>query len=170
MASNAENVSIWWRHVKVIWLWCMMTSSNGNIFRVTGHVCGEFTGPGEFPAQRPVSHNFDALFHLRPINCWVNNGEAGDLRRYRAHHDVTVMGVTTWTGLPYYWPCVGGIQQSLVVCSRKLPGMWSLGVLFIVILNKQPIEQSSSQRFKTPWRSCDVTTMSHYWPKRDDIL
>ena len=25
------------------------------------------------------------------INGWVNNGEAGDLRRYRAHYDVTVM-------------------------------------------------------------------------------
>ena len=24
----------------------MMTSSNGNIFRVTGPLCGEFTGPG----------------------------------------------------------------------------------------------------------------------------
>ena len=23
----------------------MMKSSNGNIFRVTGHLCGEFTGP-----------------------------------------------------------------------------------------------------------------------------
>ena len=29
----------------------MMTSSNGNIFRVTGHLCGEFTGPGDFPAH-----------------------------------------------------------------------------------------------------------------------
>ena len=29
----------------------MMTSSNGNIFRVTGPLCGEFTGPAEFPAQ-----------------------------------------------------------------------------------------------------------------------
>ena len=28
---------------------CMMTSSNGNIFRVTGPLCGQFTGPGEFP-------------------------------------------------------------------------------------------------------------------------
>ena len=27
-----------------------------------------------------------------PINGWVNNGEAGDLRRYRAHYDVIVMG------------------------------------------------------------------------------
>ena len=25
--------------------WLMMTSSIGNIFRVTGHLCGEFTGP-----------------------------------------------------------------------------------------------------------------------------
>ena len=40
-----------------------MTSSNGNIFRVTGHLCGEF--PGEFPAQRPVTRRFDVFFDLR---------------------------------------------------------------------------------------------------------
>ena len=44
----------------------MMTSSNGNIFRVTGHLCGEFTGPGEFPTQRPVTRNLDVFFDLRP--------------------------------------------------------------------------------------------------------
>ena len=43
----------------------MMTSSNGNIFRVTGPLCGEFTGPGEFPAQRPVTRSFDVYFDLR---------------------------------------------------------------------------------------------------------
>ena len=42
----------------------MMTSSNGNIFRVTGHLYGEF--PGEFPAQMPVTRNFDVFFGLRP--------------------------------------------------------------------------------------------------------
>ena len=42
-----------------------MTSSNGNIFRVTGHLCGEFTGPGEFPTQRPVTRSFDVFFDLR---------------------------------------------------------------------------------------------------------
>ena len=42
-----------------------MTSSNGNIFRVTGHFCGEFTGPGEFPSQRPVTRSFDVFFDLR---------------------------------------------------------------------------------------------------------
>ena len=34
-----------------------MTSSNGNIFRVTGHLCGEF------PAQRPVTRSFDVFFN-----------------------------------------------------------------------------------------------------------
>ena len=44
----------------------MMTSSNGNIFRVTGPLCGEFTGPGEFPTQRPVTRSFGVYFDLRP--------------------------------------------------------------------------------------------------------
>ena len=43
----------------------MMTSSNGNIFRVTGPLCGEFTGPGEFPTQRSVTRSFDVFFDLR---------------------------------------------------------------------------------------------------------
>ena len=43
----------------------MMTSSNGNIFRVTGPLCGEFTGPGEFTAQKPVTRSFYAFFDLR---------------------------------------------------------------------------------------------------------
>ena len=69
-----------------------MTSSNGNIFRVTGHLCGEFTGPGEFPAQRPVTRSFDVFFDLR-LNKRLGNREAGELRRYRAHYDVTVMEI-----------------------------------------------------------------------------
>ena len=42
----------------------IMTSSNGNIFRVTGPLCGEFTGPGDFPAQWPVTRSFDVFFDL----------------------------------------------------------------------------------------------------------
>ena len=48
-----------------------MTSSNGNIFRVTGPLCGEFTGPGEFPAQRSVTRSFDVFFDLR-LNEWMS--------------------------------------------------------------------------------------------------
>ena len=55
----------------------MMTSLNGNIFRATGHLCGEFTGPRWIPRAW--------------INGWVKNGEAGDLRSHGAHYHVTVM-------------------------------------------------------------------------------
>ena len=44
----------------------MMTSSNGNIFRVTGHLCGEFTGHRWIPrTQRTVTRSFDGFFDLR---------------------------------------------------------------------------------------------------------
>ena len=44
---------------------CMMTSSNGSIFRVTGPLCGNSPVTGEFPAQRPVTRSFDVFFDLR---------------------------------------------------------------------------------------------------------
>ena len=42
-----------------------MTSSNGNIFRVTGLCAGNSPVTGEFPAQRPVTRSFDVSFDLR---------------------------------------------------------------------------------------------------------
>ena len=47
-----------------VWSRAMMTSSNGNIFRVTGHLCGKFTGHRWIPAQRPVTRTFDVFFDL----------------------------------------------------------------------------------------------------------
>ena len=41
-----------------------MTSSNGNIFRAAGHLCGEFTGHRWIPSQRPVTRSFDVFFNL----------------------------------------------------------------------------------------------------------
>ena len=43
----------------------LMTSSNGNIFRVTGPLCGEFTGHRWIPSQGPVTRSFDVFFDLR---------------------------------------------------------------------------------------------------------
>ena len=46
----------------------MMTSSNGNIFRLTWllDLCeGNSPVPGEFPTQRPVMRSFDVFFDLR---------------------------------------------------------------------------------------------------------
>ena len=46
---------------------------------------------GEFPTQRPGRGALMFSLICAWINGWVNNREAGDLRRHRAHHDVTVM-------------------------------------------------------------------------------
>ena len=43
----------------------LMTSSNGNIFRVTGILCGEFTGRRWIPARRPVTRSFEVFIDLR---------------------------------------------------------------------------------------------------------
>ena len=69
-----------------------MTSSNGNIFRVTGPLCGESTGPGEFPTRRPVTRSFDIFFDLhlnkrlskQPWGWWFETPSW--------HYDVSVMG------------------------------------------------------------------------------
>ena len=70
----------------------MMTSSNGNIFHVTGHLCVEFTGPRWIPHTKASDAELWCFLWSAPgINSWVNNGEAGDLRRHHAHYDVIVM-------------------------------------------------------------------------------
>ena len=72
----------------------MMTSSNGNIFRVTGPLCGEFTGPGEFSTQRPVTRSFDVFFDLRlnkrfskqPWGWWFETLSWSLWRHCNVHH------------------------------------------------------------------------------------
>ena len=72
----------------------MMTSSNGNIFRVTGPLCGEFTGHRWIPHHKGQWRGALMLSLICVwINAWVNNGEACDLRRHRAHYDVIVKAV-----------------------------------------------------------------------------
>ena len=70
----------------------MMTSSNGNIFRVTGPLCGEFTGLRWIPHTKASDAEiWYFLWFAHWINSWVNNREAGDLRRNHVHYDVIVM-------------------------------------------------------------------------------
>ena len=76
-------------YVSMQQLMIMMTSSNGNIFRVTGHLCEELTGDRWIPRTKASDAELSLI--CARINAWVNNDEAGDLRRHRAHYDVTVM-------------------------------------------------------------------------------
>ena len=64
----------------------MMTSSNRNIFRVTGPLWGEFTGQRWICLTKTSPAELSGFVCLN--NGWVNNRDASDLRR---HYDVTVM-------------------------------------------------------------------------------
>ena len=67
---------LWWRHQM-------------ETFSALLAICaGNSPVPDEFPTQRPVTRSFDVFLDLKG---WVNTREAGDLRRSRAHYDVTVM-------------------------------------------------------------------------------
>ena len=71
-----------------------MTSSNGKLFHVLALCAGISPVASEFSSQRPVTRSFDVYLICAWIYGWVNNGDAGDLRRHLAHYDVTVMTLT----------------------------------------------------------------------------
>ena len=68
-----------------------MMSSNRYIFRVTDPCAGNSLVTGDSPhkGQWRGALMFSLICAL--TNGWVNNRDAGDLRRRRAHYDVTVM-------------------------------------------------------------------------------
>ena len=70
----------------------MMTSSNGNIFRVTGACWGEFTGDRWIPLTKPVTRSFDIFFDPR-LSGWANHRDVDNLRRHCPYHDVNVMEI-----------------------------------------------------------------------------
>ena len=70
----------------------MMTSSNGNIFRVTSP--GIYRSPINSPNKGQWLRTLMISLTCAGINGWVNNRETGDLRRHHAHYDVIVMNET----------------------------------------------------------------------------
>ena len=64
---------------------------------------GNSPGPGEFPAQRPVTRSFDVFFDQPVWNGWVNTGEAGDLRRHHTHYDVICDAYKRHPDLPMHY-------------------------------------------------------------------
>ena len=76
--NDTLKLHFWNKHI--------MPSSNGNMFCVTGPICGNPPVTGEFLPQRPMTRKW---CFLSWINGWANNGDADDLRRHRANYDVT---------------------------------------------------------------------------------
>ena len=73
-----------------------MTSWNKNILRVTGLCAGNSPVTGEFPPPPPPPQGQWRGALMFSLICawtddWVNNRNAGDLRRHGAHYNVTIM-------------------------------------------------------------------------------
>ena len=102
-----ENHTSWWRHQ-------METFSD-----LLAICAGNSPITGEFPSQRPVTGVLTFSLICAWTNSWVNNRDAGFLRRTRAHYDVTVM---------WWWfrtiPCYFYVQRlfrgARKSCSYKL--------------------------------------------------
>ena len=78
----------------------MMASLNGTLFRITGPLCGEFTGHWWIPRTKASDAKLWCFLWSAPwINGWVKNREVGDLIRHRAHYDVTIMLIPVYSGL-----------------------------------------------------------------------
>ena len=121
---------------------------------------------GEFPAQRPVTRSFDVFFDLRLKNGWVNNRQAGDLRRHRSHYDVIVMSwkiahtvrltASLWFILYYnisYW--------SNLKCQRES----NLSIFYLVAGSDQNLDKCMGTQLKYNKTFSLWITLFFFYPK-----
>ena len=128
----------------------MMTSSNGNFFRVTGRLCGEFTGNRWIPHTKASGAELWCFLWTAPwINDWVNNREAGDLS-HRAYYDVIVMkaAVLLWQVQTFVAICWPGQQQLKVFLTASKDILLKWANLYNFLCSK-PL--GSTNRFFGIW-------------------
>ena len=154
----------WWRHQM-------------ELFSALLALCaGNATVTGESHTQRPVARCFDVF-----ICVWTNGcakiRDAGDLRRHRAHYDVTVMckklhlnwyrgtrndGVCTpVSGHGSRFRVTGHLwgESTGYRSPRRGSVKQSFGAFFFVKLGKLGNQQSICLWLEMLWRSCNVTVM-----------
>ena len=71
-----------------------MTSSNENIFRVTGHFCGEFTGPRWIPHTKASDAEFDKQLSKQSWDWWL---ETLSRPLWRHHNEDTITYIVAIT-------------------------------------------------------------------------
>ena len=119
----------------------MMTSSNGNIFRVTGHLCGEFTGPRwiphtkatdaelwcllwSAPNKRLSKHSWGWWFETLSSPLWRHCNVLPLLSFYGSEGNNSKVTLCEWSPtvcyLPYYRCCQIHDFISMLFCSANL--------------------------------------------------
>ena len=99
----------------------MITSSNGNIFSVTGPLWGEPQVTGGSPHKGQWQGALKVSFFLyifARTNGWANNPEAGDLRCHHAHYDISVIVQfnSLWASDTICWGNLSTLVQVMACC------------------------------------------------------
>ena len=86
------------------------------------------------------------------INGWVNNREAGDLRRNRGHYDVIVM----------IFHITGSVRESMMHSPHKV------SLMFYLMTAQAVKDRIDLSVILTPWFSCDVAVV-YMWSNNEMI-
>ena len=100
---------------------CIMTSSNENIFRVTGLLWGEPTGDRWISLKKCHCGGASMSLIYASTNGWANNRDACHLRRHHTNYDVTVMESRIWDVYCEFYDA----SQMAVALGSILIGHWS---------------------------------------------
>ena len=158
----------------------MMTSSNGNIFRVTGHLCGEFTGPRWIPrTQRRADVLFDMRLNKRLSKQW-RGWWFETLSRplwWHRNYRLVAMDILTpmisqvylrWFQITRWRQDMETFYALLNFCVHwwkgAVPVMRSSGVFFVISLGKLLSKQLSFRSFETPCDCNDKLWDRDKWP------
>ena len=147
----------------------IMASSNGNIFRVTGPLCGEFTG--EFTSQRPVTRRFDVFVDLC-LNKRLSKQSWGwwfqTPSRSLWRHCNGIPGI-----LPLVFHVAPKLVQKLGYRTHQVYGVWAVtfSLLNMVITNVCPRKYqkknvttiTNHSMEKSLWLSGDIKLGKHYF-------
>ena len=91
------DVTFWSKHVR--FLPCASVTVHDDVIkwkhfpRYSPFVWGNSPVNGEFSTQSSVTRNLMFSFICAWTSCWVNKGDADNLRRYRSHCDAIVMSL-----------------------------------------------------------------------------
>ena len=135
----------------------IMTSSNGNIFRVTGLCAGNSPVTGEFSSQRPVMRNIDVFCDLRvnkrlskQSRSWWFETPSRSLWRHfndhNAHNNEICIRCCAPTRHPHIslsWVSYGRLLWVLYISWRNISGTLQFC--------KTKIETTSKYIMKCPW-------------------
>ena len=133
------------------WLHDMMTSPNGNIFRVTGHLYGEFTGPRWLPPTKASDAELWCSFDLRPDKLlnkqwwgWWFETTSGPLWRQCNEVFIPIYFRTIYLNLDN--PSIMAVAADLLL-SRHLSNFRSVGQLKRNMLRLRDFARSGSKTY-----------------------